>query len=172
MGQRNLQSGCIRAIGKLLIRVNGNMYLAFVITWLPFLEFNCYFRKVTKRGYLHFQCNSKGLSYILTILHLAGFNSPPPLFFFWLYIPPISYLLCNNIEPDLFNLSLWVSCHGVEIEHFNMSRLGVLNHSSETLWRCVQKIVDELGNFGPGIPFDAFLLLMAAFPRAHPGVVA
>ena len=74
--ETNLQSGCIRAIGKLLIKVNGNMYLAFVITWLPFLEFNCYFRKVTKRGYLHFQCNSKGLSYKLTILHLAGFNSP------------------------------------------------------------------------------------------------
>ena len=104
------------------------MYLAFVITWLPFLEFNCYFREVTKRGYLHFQCNSKGLSYKLTILHLAGFNSPPPLFFFLLYIPPISYLLRNNIELDLFNLS-WVSCHGVEIEHFNMSRLGVPNHT-------------------------------------------
>ena len=127
MGQRNLQSGCIRAIGKLLIKVNGNIW-SYVITWLPFLVFNCYFRKVTKRCHLHLQCTSKGLSYKLTILHLARFNSPPPLFFSWLYIPSIPYLLYNNIELDLFNLALWVSCHGVEIEHFNMSRPGVPNH--------------------------------------------
>ena len=37
MGQRNLQTRCIRVIGKLLIKVNGNGTESNVITWLSIL---------------------------------------------------------------------------------------------------------------------------------------
>ena len=81
MEQRDSQTRCIRVIGK-LIKVNGNdsesniinyctvhsfqlcdyvsSVLSYVITFITFLEFNCYFRNVTKRCYLPFYCHFKG----------------------------------------------------------------------------------------------------------------
>ena len=46
----------------------------------------------------------------------------------------VLYLLYNKIELDLFYLALWVSSTGVEIEHFNTSRLGVPYHRATGLF--------------------------------------
>ena len=71
----------------------------------------------------------RGSPYKVPILDPTFFNSPPPLFFFRTRRAPISHLLYIPTPCDLFYLALWMSKAGVEIAHFNMSRLGVPNHS-------------------------------------------
>ena len=102
----------------------GDFTGSYVIIWFPFLEFTAVLGRWLSSATPLFTAIPRGFQYKVTILNLAAFNSPPPLFFFGLYFAPISYLLYMRVESDLFYLALWIVLglkSSVLIRHFKAS---------------------------------------------------